>query len=428
MDNVKVGNYEIVKEYETGSLYGMDLESTVIAMILTKNELIKELFVEECVFLNPENRKVLHFMKIIYAKRQTLDLDIALTYLPTEDMKSKYMDYVINHSLTYANFSMFYKYQERLEEIYIDKKLSEYAELYKTNKISSEDFILKIKELEKENLVVKDTHNKLTPDEILKLIRGKDKLIKFNRFDMLNQKLKIKKNTINIIAARPSEGKSALALNLFVDLASTYKCLYFNMEMTKEEVYERIIGIHSRIKIAKIINPETDYQDSLVRKNIEDICKLNYEIVNGSKNIKSLISKIIKEQKEEHLIVFIDYIGYVSYKAGQSDKDRIGEITRMLNDVTKDYDVTIFLIAQINRNGSDVPTMQDLKDSGELEQSADTIMLIHDENKENTSPEKEIKILVPKCRGGARNIGFKIKYLKESQRMEEINENYSFKR
>ena len=415
-------------EYDTGYENGLDLESTVIAMIFAKEELIKELFIEECVFLNPENRRMIHFLKRAYSVKQSLDMDLLLSLLKDEDKQNKFMNYYAEHSILFPNFSMFYKYQERLEEIYIDTKLTELADKYKNGKISSEDFVLKIKELEKENLVVKDTHDKLTPDEMLKLIRGKDKLIKFNRFDVLNQKLKIKKNTINIIAARPSEGKSALALNLFVDLASTYKCLYFNMEMTKEEVYERIIGIHSRIKIANIIKPETDYQDSLIKQNAEEIYKLNYEIVNGSKNIKSLISKIIKEQKDEHLIVFIDYVGYVSNKAGQSDKDRIGEITRMLNDVTKDYDVTIFLIAQINRNGTDMPTMKDLKDSGELEQSADTILLIHDELKDSPSLEKPIKILVPKCRGGARNTSFGLRYLKECQRMEEINESFIIKK
>jgi replicative DNA helicase len=415
-------------EYDTGYENGLDLESTVIAMIFAKEELIKELFIEECVFLNPENRRMIHFLKRAYSVKQSLDMDLLLSLLKDEDKQNKFMNYYAEHSILFPNFSMFYKYQERLEEIYIDTKLTELADKYKNGKISSEDFVLKIKELEKENLVVKDTHDKLTPDEMLKLIRGKDKLIKFNRFDVLNQKLKIKKNTINIIAARPSEGKSALALNLFVDLASNYKCLYFNMEMTKEEVYERIIGIYSRIKIANIIKPETDYQDSLIKQNAEEIYKLNYEIVNGSKNIKSLISKIIKEQKDEHLIVFIDYVGYVSNKAGQSDKDRIGEITRMLNDVTKDYDVTIFLIAQINRNGTDMPTMKDLKDSGELEQSADTILLIHDELKDSPSLEKPIKILVPKCRGGARNTSFGLRYLKECQRMEEINESFIIKK
>ena len=192
------------------------------------------------------------------------------------------------------------------------------------------------------------------------------------------------------------------------------------MEMTEEEVYERMLGIEANITIADINKPQTEYQDQVIIETANKIYNYKYEVVNGSKTVQAMKNKIIKEQREEHCIVFIDYTGYIVGKQGQNDRERIGEAVRELNNITKDYDCTIFLIAQINRNGSDTPTMQDLKDSGELEQSADTIMLIHDENKENTSPEKEIKILVPKCRGGARNIGFKIKYLKESQKSKKI--------
>ena len=60
------------------------------------------------------------------------------------------------------------------------------------------------------------------------MIRNREKTINFKRFKALNEKLKIKKKTVNVIGARPSEGKSALALNLFCDLAKEYKCIYFN--------------------------------------------------------------------------------------------------------------------------------------------------------------------------------------------------------
>jgi replicative DNA helicase len=253
---------------------------------------------------------------------------------------------------------------------------------------------------------------------MLQKIRNKEKLIQFDRLYNLNQRVKIKKRTLNVIAARPSEGKSALALNLFCDLSKSYKCIYFNMEMTEEEIYERMLGIESSIPIEQIIKPQTDYQEETIKEVANKIYSYKYEVVNGSMNIKGLVSKIIREQREEHLIVFIDYVGYISNKAGQSDKDRIGEVTRMLNDVTKDYNCTIMLVAQINRNGSDTPTMEDLKDSGELEQSADTIILIHDENKQDVSSTKFIKLLIPKCRGSKRNIAIEVKYLKESQRME----------
>lgn len=102
----------------------------------------------------------------------------------------------------------------------------------------------------------------------------------------------------------------------------------------------------------------------------------------------------------------------------QNDRERVGEAVRELNNITKDYDCTIFLIAQINRNGSETPTMQDLKDSGELEQTADTIIIIHDDDKKNNDDVKEIGLLIPKCRGGRRQIRIPIKFHKPKQRME----------
>ena len=62
--------------------------------------------------------------------------------------------------------------------------------------------------------------------------------------------------------------------------------------------------------------------------------------------------------------------------------------------------------------------MQDLKDSGELEQTADTIILIHDENKENNADVKQIDFLIPKCRGGKRNVKIPVDFDKTKQRME----------
>ena len=266
-------------------------------------------------------------------------------------------------------------------------------------------------------MIIKQT-NKKTPEEMIYMIRNREKIIEFDRFKKLNEKLKIKKKTVNVIGARPSEGKSALALNLFCDLAKKYKCLYFNMEMTEEEVYERMLGIESDITIKDINIPQSEYQDKIILEIANKIYNFKYEVINGSKTVQSIKNKIIKEQREEHTIVFIDYTGYIVGKQGQNDRERIGEAVRELNNITKDYDCTIFLIAQINRNGSDIPTMQDLKDSGEIEQTADTIILIHDDNKENNIDVKEVGLLIPKCRGGKRNIRIPVIFNKPKQRFE----------
>ena len=182
-----------------------------------------------------------------------------------------------------------------------------------------------------------------------------------------------------------------------------------------------MLGIESNLPIETVLHPTTEVQNVKIDTAANAIYDLNYEVVQGSKTIKSIKSKIIREQRDGHLIVFIDYVGYVKGKVNQNDRERIGEIVREFNDITKDYNCTIFLVAQINRNGSDKPTMQDLKDSGELEQTADTIILIHDQHPEITKSVKPIDLMIPKCRGGKRNIAILAEYDKERQRMEILN-------
>ena len=355
-----------------------DIEDNLICCILLKDSLINELFVDLKCFKNPYNKRVILFLKEMYKKYKKLDITLMVNEISSDNEKTRFINYYTETIMLEPTTSMFYEYQQKLIDEY------------------------------KDNLI----------KEMIYMIRNREKIIEFDRFKKLNEKLKIKKKTVNVIGARPSEGKSALALNLFCDLAKKYKCLYFNMEMTEEEVYERMLGIESDITIKDINIPQSEYQDKIILEIANKIYNVKYEVINGSKTVQSIKNKIIKEQREEHTIVFIDYTGYIVGKQGQNDRERIGEAVRELNNITKDYDCTIFLIAQINRNGSDIPTMQDLKDSGEIEQTADTIILIHDDNKENNIDVKEVGLLIPKCRGGKRNIRIPVIFNKPKQRFE----------
>ena len=393
------------------------LEDNLMCCILMKHELINELYVDLDVFEKPITKKMILFFKKFYEMHKNLDFELMINSIKDKHSQEVFLEYCTNIMTLEPSPGVFYQYQEQLISQYKDRKILEEIDNFKSNKISNEELLENINTIQNKILIT-EHKNKVTPDEMIDIVRNKEKIIIFPRFWSLNEKLKIKKKTVNVIGARPSEGKSALALNLFCDLAKDYKCLYFNMEMTEAEVYERMLGIESNLQINDIIKPQTDHQDQIARETAAKIYNYKYEVINGSKNISSMRSKIIKEQREEHLIVFIDYVGYIIGNKGETDKDRIGNAVRELNNITKDYDCTIFLIAQINRNGSDVPTMQDLKDSGELEQTADTIILIHDENKDNNEDVKEINFLIPKCRGGKRNISIPVIFDKTRQRME----------
>lgn len=394
-----------------------DIERAILACIMLKPKLIDELYVNDILFQNPINRRILQIFKVQYRETKNLDTVLMVNKIQSEVEKQSFINELIPLVQSIASPQEFYQYQEELQEIYKNSQIEQVVNTFVDKKINKEELIDELNNIQSQNFII-TKRNKKTPNEILALIRKKDNILIFSRLQKLNQKLRFRINTVNIIAARPSEGKSAFAINLFTDLSKKYKCLYFNLEMTEAEMYERIIGIESAIQITDIIKPQTSYQDVKIKESINQINSLNYEIINGSQNIKSIKSKIIKEQREEHLIVFIDYVGYVQNKWGQSDKDRIGEVVREFNNITKDYNCTIFLVAQINRQGSDKPSMEDLKDSGELEQTADTIMILHDSDKAKNDTKKYIDLLIPKARGSKRNVAIKLFYDKSNQRIE----------
>ena len=394
-----------------------DLELNIISCILLKNELINELFIDLNCFKDPYNKRIIVILKKAWENYKKLDLTLILNDIKDSKEKDRFMNYYVDVIDLVVSPTSFYEYQQKLIEQHKDDLIKQEINKYAKKQIELDQLVENINKISNEVMVIKQ-NNKKTPEEMIYMIRNREKTINFKRFKALNEKLKIKKKTVNVIWARPSEGKSALALNLFCDLAKEYKCIYFNMEMTEEEVYERMLGIEANIPITDINKPQTEYQDEYIMEVANKIYNYKYEVINGSKTVQAMKNKIIKEQREEHCIVFIDYTGYIVGKQDQNDRERIGEAVRELNNITKDYDCTIFLIAQINRNGSDVPTMQDLKDSGEIEQTADTIILIHDEHKEDNSDIKEIGFLIPKCRGGKRNIRIPVEFNKLEQRME----------
>lgn len=394
-----------------------DIENNLICCIFLKDSLIEELFIDLDCFKSSYNKRIILLLKETYKKYKKLDIALIVNELKTESEKNVFIEYFTEIINLQPTASMFYEYQQKLIDQHKDDLIKQEIKKYSNKQIELDELVENINKISNEVMVIKQ-NNKVTPEEMIRMIRNREKIIKFPRFWALNEKLRIKKKTVNVIGARPSEGKSALALNLFCDLAKEYKCIYFNMEMTEEEVYERMLGIEANIPITDINKPQTEYQDQKIMEVANKIYNYKYEVINGSKTVQAMKNKIIKEQRDEHCIVFIDYTGYIVGKQGQNDRERIGEAVRELNNITKDYDCTIFLIAQINRNGSEIPTMQDLKDSGEIEQTADTIILIHDENKEDNADVKEIGFLIPKCRGGKRNVRIPVMFDKTKQRME----------
>jgi len=388
--------------------YNDELELGILSCLLTKNKLFDELMLEPKHFI--KHKKIIEFL--LKCKRKYEVFDSNLLCFDEECPKEITFEFISELITLLPTTSVFHDYQQRQFDIYKNYNLHLLASKYTTAEISEKEFIEQIENLSKETISLKLTKNE---NEIYELITSSNKMIRFSRLHNLSSKVQFMENTFNVIAARPSVGKSAFALNLMEDLSINYNCLYFNMEMTEKEIYERLVAIQSGIDMGYFSNIQTEHQRNCIKNSISNIIKRKIKIVNGSKSIETIRKIILSEQRHGHTIVFIDYVGYVNGSRKQNDREKIGEIVRQLQLLTKDYNITIFCLAQINRDGVEEPTKENLKDSGELEQSGHAIILLHNISKDPLNDlNPKMKIIVAKNRSG--RTGYLImNYFKKNQ-------------
>jgi replicative DNA helicase len=190
-----------------------------------------------------------------------------------------------------------------------------------------------------------------------------------------------------IVAARPSVGKSALAATLSYNIARQgNQSFYFSLEMSASEnvrrILSRLVGqdIHGSPDAYKQVDP-----DKL--KKAEDHLKTLPIVMNDSagQSLSNIISRIrYHKRKHDTKIAFIDQLSHIHPSDTKQVRTyQIEETTRALKQLARSLDIPIVLFCQLKRPpaGSENrrPGMTDLKDSGAIEQDADTIILIHRE-------------------------------------------------
>jgi replicative DNA helicase len=190
-----------------------------------------------------------------------------------------------------------------------------------------------------------------------------------------------------ILGGRPSMGKTQFAVN-FAKYAgkSDNECLFVSIEMTKIQLIIRMLTEHEgidfyKLKTGQLNNEEWGFINNKVTELLD--LKLNiaddYNIRNIS-NIKSLARKLHRQGKLKLMI--IDYLQLIktNLKLGTRDLE-IGYITGELKNLAKELNIPIILLAQLNRPMKGIkvssPKLEDLRESGNIEQDADIVILPH---------------------------------------------------
>ena len=389
----------------------LDLEDEVIGCLILHPENIGKLVIPDDCFKNQDNRFIVKLLKQQYQDIRNIDL-IALgekyKHLFNQRFNQEVIITKMVNIMTNSFGNRFDYYQELLFERYVNDLILTAIDKFKNNQISQEELLTSIHKYEA--LSIKTSANKLTGEEVFKIINSKNKGINF-RFEKLSKYANIQEHDLVVVSARPGIGKTGFVLNLMEDLADRYNCILFNMEMSDKQVYQRLVGINTKIPISYQVNPATDYQKEQLIKGSKAIANKNIKVISRSQTISSIRKRIIEESKQGHTLAFIDYVGLI----GSNDKtkslyEKTTAIVKELRQISLDYDCTIFLVAQINRNSENTkdkrPKISDLKETGELEQSATTVLMLHNENyyKGIEMKVEEVEVIIGKNRNGQTGI------------------------
>ena len=190
-----------------------------------------------------------------------------------------------------------------------------------------------------------------------------------------------------IMGGRPSMGKTQFAVH-FAKYAgmSDNDCLFISIEMTKIQLLIRMITEDEGIDFYKIKTGQLNNDEwNLINRRVNEMLKLKINIADDHKirylgNIKSLARKL--KRKDQLKMMIIDYLGLIRTNQKFQNRDlEIGYITSELKNLAKELNVPIILLAQLSRpqKGMRVerPKLEDLRESGNIEQDADIVIFPH---------------------------------------------------
>jgi replicative DNA helicase len=233
----------------------------------------------------------------------------------------------------------------------------------------------------------------------------------------------LQKSDLIILAARPSMGKTAFALNIAQNAAIKYKVpvAIFSLEMSKEQLVQRIMCSEAEVGSQKIRTGNMQRKDwDKLANAMSDISESPIYIDDTSgctlTDIRAKCRRLAMEEKDLGLIV-IDYLQLMEGSGKEDRIQQISKISRGLKTIARELNVPIIALSQLSRaveqRKDRRPMLSDLRESGAIEQDADVVMFIYrddyynreeggeDEAPKPTGKEGKAEIIIAKHRNGA---------------------------
>lgn len=232
----------------------------------------------------------------------------------------------------------------------------------------------------------------------------------------LDDKVKLMNKNLIIVAARPSMGKTALILNIARNIGAKDYVGIFSLEMSNEEVTTRLISTESGLSYLPIITGQLKQEDggeiARASQKVKDL-KIVVDDTSPLTPMELMVKARRMKKKYDIKILFIDYIGLMHQPDLRTMREReISYISGRMKSLAKDLGIPVVLLSQLNRSVESRtdkrPQLSDLRDSGSIEQDADSVIFLYRPeyyglmtDKDGNPTDNLCELIIAKNRNGA---------------------------
>ena len=433
--------------------YSLEAEQSLLGCLLVDQEIQLETLavLQEEDFYIESHKLIVRSMKDIVRNNKPIDI-VTLSDMMEKSAtleKAGGMDYITTivqsmpSSANYSQYLAIVKRDSTLRRLIrssekIAGEARKSTDSKKTLELAESEIFKISEENETSSLVsLADYYDPLLND--LELLE-KDKNFKrglktgFTRIDDLTNGFK--KGNLVILAARPSDGKTTLALNMMENIAlrEGKVCAMFALEMTREELAQKLLCSIGRVRMDSLQKGKLSEEDEDGWQRMwnarKQLAKAQIFVDDSPSNtVPTMISKCRRLKATKGLdLVVVDHLQliYPDNRTSENRQQEVTEISRGLKVMAKELGVPVLALSQLSRGNvqrKGRPVLSDLRESGSIEQDADIVMFIHRPDKIATPQEiasgvveKNVaEIIIEKNRSGERGVSkllFKGEYSK----------------
>lgn len=402
-----------------------EIESTVIASLLKKPDLLEKLRVKPYMF---QDEQFKNFLEYILEQGK---INLNEIYLKSTKDKSFLSNDVIGelYQSDFIGYGFFERYQQELLQNYQLIKAMQLTDEFKSELTPStfNNMVDQLKELTNITSKKEDGTQRyatqlvedLYSDEPVQRVKTKYKLMdyKIGGFEP---------SQLVVIAARPSVGKTGFALNMLWNIAQQgYQTSFFSIETTGKNVLQRLLATITGIELNRIKNVQDLTPDELTKLTgaIDQILKLGININDDSTTTPQDIRAQAMKPSDKPQVIFIDYLQLMTTDTKVDRRVAVEKLSRDLKIIANETGAIIVVLSQLSRGvesrNDKRPMLSDMKESGGIEADASLAMMLYRddyyEQQEDETGKSIVECNIAKNKDGETGV-IEFEFYKKTQR------------